>query len=50
LKGFELGYEGKGDEAENDEPTGVQEDRNPIDSPDLDSFFAHRGTISSASV
>src|ERR1019366_113401 len=50
LQGVELGNKGEGDEPENYEPTGVQEDRYPIDSPDLDSFFAYCGRVSSASV
>src|SRR4029077_13556454 len=50
MKGVVFRIERSSDKPEYDEPTGVQEDRNPIDSPDLDSFLAHRGSVTSTLV
>ena len=45
LQCIKIGNEREGDESKNQEPAGMQVDRYPENSANLDSFTAHRGTI-----
>src|SRR6267154_822690 len=45
VEGFVLGNERESDQAKNEEPTRMKEDRYPVDPANLDSLAAHRGPV-----